>query len=68
MPGYGKASIRRCSTPTASIDNAVRGPAHSGLSLQFNLLGASGMLRLGVAALDNGMTIACEPRLDAKHS
>jgi len=30
----GKASKRRCSTPTASFDNAVRGRAQHGLSLQ----------------------------------
>jgi hypothetical protein len=30
---HGKASKRRCSTPTASFDNAVRDQTHDGLSL-----------------------------------
>jgi hypothetical protein len=30
---HGKASKRRCSTPTASFDNAFREQTHDGLSL-----------------------------------
>jgi len=33
---YGKASSCRCSLPTASHDNAVRGLARYGLSLYFS--------------------------------
>jgi hypothetical protein len=34
VPAYSKASKRRCSTPTASFDNAVCRQAHSGLSFK----------------------------------
>jgi glutathione S-transferase len=33
---HGKASKRRCSTPTASFDNAVGEPTHDGLSLTYH--------------------------------
>ena len=65
---HGKASKRRCSTPTASFDNAVREQTHDGLSLNIKRLGATRMAQLGVAALDKGWAIVCEPRLDLSHS
>jgi len=61
---HGKAPERRCSTPTASSGNAVRGCAQRGLSFIINQLGASGISPLGVARLAKGMTIACGARLD----
>ncbi|MEJ2396510.1 MAG: DUF1488 family protein [Candidatus Thiodiazotropha sp.] len=33
---HGKASKRRCSTSTASFDNAVREQTHDGLSLKYH--------------------------------
>ena len=60
----GKAAKRRCSTPTASFANAVRGPARGDLSLITHKLGASGRHWPGVAALANRMTITCALRLD----
>jgi len=35
VPVHSKASARRCSTPTASDDNADCGPAQLGLSFYF---------------------------------
>ncbi|MES9939284.1 MAG: hypothetical protein ABW104_00100 [Candidatus Thiodiazotropha sp. 6PLUC2] len=54
---HGKASKRRCSTPTASFDNAVREQTHDGLSLNIIRLGATSVAQLGVAALDKGWAI-----------
>jgi hypothetical protein len=65
---HGKASKRRCSTPTTSFDYAVREQTHYGLSLKIKKLGATRMAQLGVAALDKGWAIVCEPRLDLSHS
>jgi hypothetical protein len=65
---HGKASKRRCSTPTTSFDNAVCRPVRCGLSIKINLLGASRMPLLWVVTLDKGTTIACESRLDQGHS
>ncbi len=74
---HGKASKRRCSTPTASFDNAVREQTHDGLPLNIKKIGATRITQLGVAALDKGWAIACtprplpagrEPRLDLSHS
>ncbi|MET0045355.1 MAG: hypothetical protein ABW100_17760, partial [Candidatus Thiodiazotropha sp. 6PLUC3] len=38
VPACGKASKRRCSTPTASFDNAVCRQAHFGLSLKNHIV------------------------------
>ena len=51
---HGKASRRRCSHSTASLDNAVHASAGFGLSLYINGLGTSRMTQLCVAALDKG--------------
>ena len=64
----GKASKRRCSTSTASFDNAVREQTHDGLSLNIKRLGATSMAQLGVATLDKDWAIACESRLDLSHA
>ncbi len=63
VPVRCKAAKCRCSHSTANFANAVSGPARNGLSFDFNLSGTSGLRRHGVAALANGMTIACAPRL-----
>ncbi|MES9860476.1 MAG: hypothetical protein ABW138_06465, partial [Candidatus Thiodiazotropha sp. 4PDIVS1] len=38
MPVCGKASKRRCSTPTASFENAVCRQAHFGLSFKNHIV------------------------------
>jgi len=63
VPVRCKAAKGRCSHSAASFANAVSGPARNGLSFYFNLLGTSGLHWYGVAALANGITIACAPRL-----
>jgi len=59
-----KASERRFSHSKASSDNAVCGRTRAGLTNKINMLGASDKRHLCVAALANGVTIACELRLD----
>jgi hypothetical protein len=59
---HGKASKRRCSTPTASFDNSDREQTHNGLSLNIIRIEATSVAQLGVAALDKGLAIAGTPR------
>ena len=51
VPAHGKASVRRCSTSTASTDNEVRGQA------QTSPKGVSGSGWLCVAVFDKGLPL-----------
>jgi hypothetical protein len=62
------SSKRRCSTPTASVDDTAGEQAYDSWSLNIKRKGATRMAQPGVTALGKGWAIAGEPRLELSHS